>query len=290
MSEPTYKSLSSLTQKIGQQVNDLVNGKLKATDLEDLLQDVGQLQERLVILRYKAFEVEVKGAAAAPKAAQADESLANQISLIDAIQEVEKERVEHVNETPAPEKETKGPLFELPKKNTGGMLFEPEQPTKQEEPKEEPKAKEMAKPEPAPKAEVVIPAPKPQPTERNEPQTKAQSQSQPTETAQAVIDEPTLNERLKREEPVSLAQRMQKTAIPDLTKHIGIAQRFVFINELFDKNAEDYSKSIERLNNFGSVAEAKTYIRKNILPHYHWDLEDKHVQNFYELVERRYMH
>ena len=270
MSDSNYKSLSSLTEKINQQIGDLVSGKLMATELEDLLQDVGQLQERLVILRYKAFEVEVKSnKTTAQKAADHESYLANQISLIDAIQEVEKERVEPVEELP---KAAPMPAFELQMKKPAAVPEPVIEATPQPiaPPIEEKSTVSIPAPEPEKTPEVVVTAP-------------------PVSNKQETEDEVTLNQRLRKDEPVSLAQRLQKSPIPDLTKHIGIAQRFVFINELFDKNADDYSKSIEKLNTFNNLDEAKTFIRKNILPHYNWDTEDSQVQKFYELVERRYL-
>ena len=66
-----------------------------------------------------------------------------------------------------------------------------------------------------------------------------------------------LHEKLsqdKTEKP--LVEKIQHTAIKDLKASIGINERFLFINELFKGNMQQYNSAIEQLNTFTVATDA----------------------------------
>ena len=100
-------------------------------------------------------------------------------------------------------------------------------------------------------------------------------------------DDQSINNALMEEEDNSLASKMQKTPIHDLNAAIGMNDRFSYINDLFEGQSETYNKALEQLNTLDNKVEAKEKL-SDMAVEYSWDLENKVVQMFVELVERRY--
>ncbi|HAJ99911.1 MAG TPA: hypothetical protein DCM62_07790 [Bacteroidales bacterium] len=63
-----------------------------------------------------------------------------------------------------------------------------------------------------------------------------------------------------RLEDKSLSARLQMSPVANIKDAIGINEKFVFINELFGGNIQQYNETIQRLNNFGSLDEAFHYL------------------------------
>lgn len=87
----------------------------------------------------------------------------------------------------------------------------------------------------------------------------------------------------------SLADKLGKSAIADLTTAIGISEKFLFMNELFEGDSDSYKGCLFKLNQLNNFSEAKDYLISNITNKYNWDEENEFVQRFYEVVERRYI-
>ncbi len=87
---------------------------------------------------------------------------------------------------------------------------------------------------------------------------------------------------------LSLAERMQKTRIEDLKNAIGLNQKFLFMNFLFEGENNSYNDAIEKLNVMHSVDEARQYIRE-LAYIYTWNFEDENVILFTEFAERRFL-
>jgi len=241
----SFKSLDKLVEQITFYINQLNSGKLSATQIDDLLAEVGQLQERLIILRYKAFEEDNRENDSLsstdspttienPISFSISGSLPNQVSLIDAIEEAQ------VNPEIMPVEE---PILE-----------------KQD-------------------SEQVVP----------EITEKELVQEIPSLVAQPVESGAYYGQKSLLSEEVTLAERLQKSPIGDLTKAIPLADKFVFINELFKQNADDYHSSVDQLNKFDEMEEAFTFIKEQLTPLYGWKQDDKNVEKFMNLVERRYL-
>ncbi len=81
---------------------------------------------------------------------------------------------------------------------------------------------------------------------------------------------------------------MQKEAVMDLKTVIGINEKFVFMNELFDGSLEEYNSSIDLLNNCLTSAEAEQKIFLELQPKYHWEMNSSVVKNLLALLERRF--
>lgn len=94
----------------------------------------------------------------------------------------------------------------------------------------------------------------------------------------------------KEEKPVEkvvVPNKIQKPSIQDLTKAIGLNDKFLFANELFEGNMQEYSIAIQQLNGAGSLESAMDYF-SNLQQLYEWDMEKETVKQLVDLVDRRY--
>lgn len=93
----------------------------------------------------------------------------------------------------------------------------------------------------------------------------------------------------KKQEEKSLADTLNKKPIKDLKSAIGINEKFLFINELFDGNLQEYNNSIDVLNQCQKHSEAIDYIKSNLSDKHKWEEENKYMLNFLDLIARRFL-
>ncbi|CAG5078662.1 hypothetical protein [Parvicella tangerina] len=110
----------------------------------------------------------------------------------------------------------------------------------------------------------------------------------PSSEVSGQAESKSLNDKFSdQQEKESLAQKLGKKPISDLGEAIGLNQKFLFMNDLFEGENNLYKEAINTLNNFNSYFEADEYI--NMLSSKHgWDSTSKSVKDLIELVERRY--
>jgi hypothetical protein len=186
--------------------------------------------------------------------------------------------------------------------------IEPQQPKAQTSvmPEPEPKVIEFDQPKEAVKEvvnetvkEELIPEPEPEPVLEPQPQQESQQESQPiptpephhkparTEILAEKFQSPSfLNETLAKYQDVTdLSKKMQSQPIKDIFSAINLNDKFLFIKELFNNDAALYQSTIEKLNNAANFNDAVRYLDGNFT----WDFSETLVQNFLELVRRRFL-
>lgn len=250
-----FKRIQELAATLQSGLDELSVGKLSIEQLEMLTDHSRELHERLVVLRFKAYDSSVKGekmeskeaepvsiafkistpapAAATPPPAPAPveskpEVPVNQVSLIDAIEEVTKAEI--TPEPTAPAIETSEESFEI---NVGS------------------------------RQEAINTFTQPKPQE-------------------------SINDRLSKTvgNVASVAQKHEHTPIADLKRAITLNQRFQFSKELFKGNNQEYEVAIDRLNN---TNRDEAFRQLDALKSkYSWNSESQVTQDFVELIERRY--
>ena len=90
-------------------------------------------------------------------------------------------------------------------------------------------------------------------------------------------------------ESKSIADKLKSQPISDLIAAIGINQKFLFMNDLFEGERDEFHHSMGELNKFDSFLDADNYIRNNLMAKYSWDMESPSAIRFMELIERRYL-
>lgn len=91
----------------------------------------------------------------------------------------------------------------------------------------------------------------------------------------------------KKEEKPVVVSNIQKPAIADINKAIGLNDKFLFANELFEGSMQEYSIAIQQLNGAESLESAMDYF-SNLQQLYEWDIEKESVKRLLDLVDRRY--
>ena len=83
-------------------------------------------------------------------------------------------------------------------------------------------------------------------------------------------------------------KEITSSALPgiDIRTIIGINEKFQFIHDLFEANANEYNAVINQLNTFQSFAEAEVYFNsiKNV---YKWKDDNEMFQKFIALVKQK---
>ncbi len=95
------------------------------------------------------------------------------------------------------------------------------------------------------------------------------------------------NESLK-DAKTELAQKLTDVPIRDLRKAIGINDRYLFINELFGGDEAMFERSVKTLNQFSILPEAEFWMQRELKLKLAWNEDAPIVQQFIQLVRRRF--
>jgi len=99
-----------------------------------------------------------------------------------------------------------------------------------------------------------------------------------------------INDKFASEAPgKTLADKLSRQPINDLKAAIGLNQKFLFMNDLFEGENELFHNAVDKINAFESNAQAMEYIENDLSLKYSWDKENSSVLKFLDLVERRFM-
>lgn len=152
--------------------------------------------------------------------------------------------------------------------NTSTTQVEPEEELPPKADAEE-KTTSVKREEPEQKPEVEVQAPVEEKRKEREIESQPHRQPPPVEkrsTTQSAFDlftanaEKTVGDKLGTTDESSVADRMQKTGFIDLRKAIGINEKFLFINELFNGDMSRYNKAIDELNNLKTQQGINAYL------------------------------
>lgn len=86
----------------------------------------------------------------------------------------------------------------------------------------------------------------------------------------------------------SLANKLSKTKIKDLVNSIGLNEKFLFINELFEGNSAKFNEEIQVLNTQNTGADAMQYFQQ-LQQKNNWEKDSKVYEKLKDLIERRYL-
>jgi hypothetical protein len=87
----------------------------------------------------------------------------------------------------------------------------------------------------------------------------------------------------------TVSEHLHRKPVRDLKAAIGINEKFLFINQLFDGNLHDYSEAIDKLNSMNDWGAAKQFVAAELAPRFNWKKDSDHVKNFMDLIERRFI-
>ena len=91
----------------------------------------------------------------------------------------------------------------------------------------------------------------------------------------------------QEEEDNSLAAKLARKKIDNLSSAIGINEKFLFTNELFDGNTEQFLKTIDELNSCLSLKDANEKLTE-FAQKRDWMIEEEPYQKLQSLLTRKY--
>lgn len=101
---------------------------------------------------------------------------------------------------------------------------------------------------------------------------------------------PTLNERLGTQHVKrNLADKLKLSPIADLRTAISINQRVAFIKQLFGGDEKEFKRVINFVNSSRNYSEAKMFLQTEVIPSRNWSDENPLVEDFMELVYRKFL-
>jgi hypothetical protein len=270
MSAQKFQSMNELSRMISEKIARLEEGKLLAEEISGLSNEIRELYDRIVVLQYKALE----------KGLKTNKETVPPVTFIKATEPRVDEKTVAVAET-------------LKQVQSDVVEIQPMKFTVVDAPKVEAKPQEVIQPKVEPVAEQ-----KPIQTsffepvaEKNEVTANPTISNVPkTSIAEKYASEQktSIAEKFAAEQKMTLADKLKMTRINDLRTSIGINQKFLFMNDLFEGENTVFNNAINRLNSCGNGDEAKTVLLEYSMK-YGWSKDSERVVQFFELIERRYL-
>ncbi|MGY8952476.1 MAG: hypothetical protein ACKVJP_03790 [Flavobacteriales bacterium] len=97
-----------------------------------------------------------------------------------------------------------------------------------------------------------------------------------------------LNDQIKHADN-SVATKFAKQPIGDLRNAFGLNERFLFANELFGGDGQEFIRALNELNHLDNFEDAKKMLGARYEKQFAWKNDDETVIAFVEVVERRYL-
>ena len=86
----------------------------------------------------------------------------------------------------------------------------------------------------------------------------------------------------------SVAEQIQQAPIVKLVDAFTLNDRYLYANELFNKDMSAFNEFIKSIDNAPSITSAQTLFNQTGSG-YNWDVENKMVLDFMNLIERRFV-
>ena len=99
----------------------------------------------------------------------------------------------------------------------------------------------------------------------------------------------TINDKIQIEVTPTIADQLKNDKIASLKSDLSINQKYMFINELFDGNTDNFNASVEKLETCTSYKEAFNMIENDFAKSNHWKKESDVVDSFLNVVKRRFV-
>jgi hypothetical protein len=98
-----------------------------------------------------------------------------------------------------------------------------------------------------------------------------------------------MNDKIASGKPdKTLADKISKTTITSLKNAIGINDKFLFINELFKGDIQEYNKTIDKLNSFTKLEESTGFLEE-LKGKFNWTEKPDTYQKLEDLLIRKFL-
>lgn len=278
-----YQRLSEIAGDLQKHIEMLESGQLATSQVELMADQARELYERLIVLRFRAYDKDVKNQ---PQAQVEEVAAPVATAPVFVVEEKTVAPIQEEVNTPASEE----PIEEIHFEISSPVVEQTTEETEEEEEEEStPETSSfsfrVSEPVVAPNQVNLIDA-----IEEIESTNEVEAPKvEPAQFTSPLFQSESVNDRLSKTVGAqeTLAQKMEHTPIPDLKKAITLNQRFQFSKELFKGNNQDYEVTIDRLNTTNRDEAMRTL--DTLRSKYSWSTESAVAQDFTELVERRFL-
>lgn len=98
-----------------------------------------------------------------------------------------------------------------------------------------------------------------------------------------------MHDKIATEKPdKTLADKIGKSSIANLKTAIGINDKFLFINELFKGDIQEYNKTIDKLNSYAELDETTGFLEE-LKTKYNWSEKPEAYQKLEDLIIRKFL-
>lgn len=93
------------------------------------------------------------------------------------------------------------------------------------------------------------------------------------------------------DESGELSDKLAQSPISNIKKSMGINERYLTINELFDGKAKVFEETVDHLDSLNNFDEARTFLEEDTITKFGWDqpAKVKKTKRFLKLVRSRYL-
>jgi len=109
----------------------------------------------------------------------------------------------------------------------------------------------------------------------------------PPEEEDEEDEEDTLNAQFGSGGQKSIAEAHEEN-VDSMMNAISVNQRFMFINELFDGDADQFKESVDKVDKSSSFDESVEYLVQRYAKEYHWDMNSDEVKELLKIIFRRF--
>jgi len=86
----------------------------------------------------------------------------------------------------------------------------------------------------------------------------------------------------------TVSDRAASSNVHDLKKSIGLNERFLYTNELFNGDMKAFTRAVDELNHVESEQDAQRLMNEELSVRYKWDEDNESVMAFKLLVSRKF--
>jgi len=119
---------------------------------------------------------------------------------------------------------------------------------------------------------------------------KEETDESPTNiNEQFTAETPTINEQFEKEEkPSTVAEKHETQQDSELHSSISVNQRYMFLNDLFKGDVNEYDKAIEDIEDLDSFDNSVEYLMQNYSRKYQWDMGSDEIKELLKVIFKRF--
>lgn len=259
-----FRPMSHIVAELNARIEDIEQGRLDLEGMDAVLDDIRELEERLIVIRYKGIE-----------------KLKRELQRRGAIEAVDTSVGEQEQETPAPPVAKESEIGHQTAIPQSDMLIDHSEPGTPEV--HEVVASEQGLIDKA--IDKTEHASRPEELVEEEPQNN--NQISLIDSIEELSREASINEKMKGQNGPTVAQKLSGSKVADLSKAFSLNERIGIIKELFGGDDAKFKQTLTEIEACATASEAIS-LAESAIGEERWMEEGKHQASFKRTLERRF--